>query len=60
MDQNKYTKKSLEVIQEAQNIAIKNGNPELTDLHLHYALIQNGDDMVRRRFTNGNRHQRLR
>ncbi len=48
MDQNKYTKKSLEVIQEAQNIAIKNGNPELTDLHLHYALIQNGDDMVRR------------
>lgn len=39
MDQNKYTKKSLEIIQESQNLAIKAGNPELTDIHLHLALV---------------------
>ena len=46
MEENKYTKKALEVIRESQKIAIKNGNPELTDLHLHLALID-GDSYIR-------------
>lgn len=42
----KYTQKALQAIQDAQNAAIKNGNPELTDLHLHDALIRESDGMV--------------
>lgn len=44
----KFTQKSLEAIQEAQNAAIKNGNPELTDLHLHLALIMDSDNIISR------------
>ncbi|MDO5754811.1 MAG: ATP-dependent chaperone ClpB [Tissierellia bacterium] len=46
MDYNKFTQKSMEAIQDAQNIAIKNGNPEINDLHLNYALVQNSDGVV--------------
>lgn len=46
MEDKKYTKKSLEVIQESQKMAIKNGNPELTDLHLHFALLE-GDSYIK-------------
>lgn len=48
MDQNKYTKKSLEIIQESQNLAIKAGNPELTDIHLHLALVDTEGSYVSR------------
>ena len=44
--EDKYTKRALQAIQDAQNAAIKNGNPELTDLHLHDALIRESDGMV--------------
>lgn len=44
--EDKYTKRALQAIQDAQNAAIKNGNPELTDLHLHDALIRETDGMV--------------
>ncbi|MDO5690718.1 MAG: ATP-dependent chaperone ClpB [Tissierellia bacterium] len=48
MDLNRFTKQSVEVIQNSQNIAIKNGNPELTELHLHLALVEGEDSFVRR------------
>lgn len=48
MDHNKFTQKSLEAIQEANNIAIKNGNPEITDLHLNYALTIDSDSVIRK------------
>ena len=48
MDHNKFTQKSLEAIQEANNIAIKNGNPEITDLHLNYALTLDSDSIIRK------------
>lgn len=44
----KYTKRSLEIINDAQNAGIKNGNVELTDLHLHDALIRQTDGLVAR------------
>ena len=44
----KYTQKSLEAIQDAQKAAVKNGNPEVTDLHLHLALIMDSDGLVAR------------
>lgn len=46
MDTNKFTKKAVEVIQESQNIAIKNGNPELSEIHLHLALINSADSYI--------------
>ncbi|MDO5718653.1 MAG: ATP-dependent chaperone ClpB [Tissierellia bacterium] len=48
MDTNKFTKKAVEAIQESQNIAIKNGNPELNELHLHLGLIEDGDSYIRK------------
>lgn len=44
----KFTQKSLEAIQEAQQAAVKNGNPEVTDLHLNLALSMNSDGMISR------------
>lgn len=43
-----FTQKSAQVIKDAQNMAIKNGNPELTDLHLHLALIMDSEGFVAR------------
>lgn len=48
MDAQKYTQKSLQMIQDAQNISIKNGNPEITDLHLHKALVTDSDSLIAR------------
>lgn len=48
MDAQKYTQKSLQMIQDAQNIAIKNGNPEITDLHLHKALVTDSESLIAR------------
>lgn len=48
MDAQKYTQRSLQMIQDAQNIAIKNGNPELTDLHLHEALVTDSESLIAR------------
>lgn len=48
MENNQFTQKSLEAIQNAQKMAIKNGNPEITDLHIHYALIMDSDAFVYR------------
>ncbi|MDY6085358.1 MAG: ATP-dependent chaperone ClpB [Peptoniphilaceae bacterium] len=46
MDQQKYTQRSLQAIQDAQQAAIKNANPELGDLHLHDALLRDESGMV--------------
>ncbi|QQK08431.1 ATP-dependent chaperone ClpB [Miniphocaeibacter halophilus] len=48
MDLNKFTQKSIEAIQDAQNIAIKNGNPEVNDIHLHYALVADTEGVIQR------------
>ncbi len=46
MDLNKLTKKSMEAVQDAQKIALKNKNPEISDLHLHYALVADVEGIV--------------
>ena len=40
MDANKFTQKSLQAVQRAQNLAAEYGNPELTALHLAAALLE--------------------
>jgi ATP-dependent Clp protease ATP-binding subunit ClpB len=46
MELDKFTQKSLEVVQATQNLAIKNSNPEVTDLHLHDSLIADSKGMI--------------
>lgn len=46
MDLNKFTQKSVQAIQDAQNTAIKLGNPEVTDVHLSYCLLSDSDSIV--------------
>ena len=40
MDANKFTQKSLQAVQNAQNVALEYGNAEVTTLHLAYALSE--------------------
>lgn len=54
MDLNKFTKKSLEAIQEAQNIAIKNSNPDVNDIHLQYALVSDIEGVIYKSLSNQN------
>ncbi len=42
----KYSEESLEILETAQNLLIKNGHPELTELHLHRALIDSEKTVV--------------
>ena len=46
MNLDKFTEKAIEVIQDAQNMAIKNSNPQLTEKHLAYALFMNSDSII--------------
>jgi ATP-dependent Clp protease ATP-binding subunit ClpB len=48
MDLNRFTQKSIEVIQNSQEIAIKHGNPQLEEMHLHYALIYQKEGLIPR------------
>ena len=48
MDLNKFTQKSIEAIQESQEVAIKNGNPQLEEIHIHYSLVFQQDGLIPR------------
>ena len=46
MDFNKFTKKSLEAIQNAQNLAIENGNSEFSVEHLMVSLLSQDEGLI--------------
>ena len=46
MDLNKFTQKSIEAVQKSQEAAIKNGNPQLEEIHIHYSLISQDDGLI--------------
>ncbi|TJX13611.1 ATP-dependent chaperone ClpB [Tissierella creatinini] len=46
MDLNKFTQKSLEAVQASQESAIKNGNPQLEEIHIHYSLVSQEDGLI--------------
>ncbi|MCF6465999.1 ATP-dependent chaperone ClpB [Clostridium sp. Cult2] len=48
MDLNKFTQKSLEVVQNSQELAVKNGNPQLEEIHIHFALINQDEGLIPR------------
>jgi len=46
MNTNKFTQKSLEVIQEAQNIALESGNIQIDQEHVLYALLEDNQGLI--------------
>lgn len=46
MDMSKYSQKSVEMIQSANKIAIRNDNSEVTDLHLLYAILLDPENLI--------------
>ena len=50
MNANKYTQKSLEVIQNAQNLAVSNQNAQIEEEHLLMSLLKDEDSLVRELF----------
>ena len=46
MDMNRFSSKALEYIEKAQNIAIKNSNPEINEKHLAYAMFSDSDGLI--------------
>ena len=46
MNENKFTQKSVMIIQNAQSLAFNNGNQEITCAHLLKAMIQDKDGLI--------------
>ncbi|SHJ63957.1 ATP-dependent Clp protease ATP-binding subunit ClpB [Hathewaya proteolytica DSM 3090] len=46
MNVEKFSERTIQIMQEAQNIAIRKGNSELTELHLHRAILEQKASMV--------------
>jgi ATP-dependent Clp protease ATP-binding subunit ClpB len=46
MNFDKFTQKSVECLQNAQNLAVQNGNQEITSLHLLYCLVNDADGLI--------------
>lgn len=46
MNLDKFSQRAIEVIQEAQNMAIKNASPQLTEKHLAYSLFMDSDNLI--------------
>lgn len=48
MNFEKYTQKSLQVIKDATDIAREYGNPQVKEIHLNYALLNDNDGLIPR------------
>lgn len=46
MDFEKFTQKSLKAVQAAQNMAMKNGNPTIEEIHLNAALLEDKEGLI--------------
>ena len=47
MDMNKFNNESMEVIEKSQSLAIKNANAEVSDIHLHKALVDEDNIIIK-------------
>ena len=54
MNMNKFTQKSLEVVQEAQNIALESGNIQIDQEHILYALLEDNQGLIPQLFSKMN------
>ena len=46
MNAQKYTQKSLEIIQSAQNLAVANNNQQIEQIHLLKAMLQQQGGLI--------------
>ena len=51
MNFEKFTQKSLEAVQGAYNIAKEYGNPEVKEIHINYALLNDKEGLIPRVLT---------
>lgn len=54
MNINKFTQKSLEVVQEAQNVALESGNIQVDQEHILYALLEDNQGLINQLFSRMN------
>lgn len=47
MDMNKFNNESMEIIEKSQSLAIKNANAEVSDIHLHKALVDEDNIVIK-------------
>jgi hypothetical protein len=47
MDMNKFNNESMEIIEKSQSFAIKNANAEVSDIHLHKALVDEDNIIIK-------------
>ena len=50
MNTQKFTQKSLEAVQEAQNLAVENQNAQIEEEHLLLALLNQDDSLIKELF----------
>ena len=46
MDLNKFTRRSLEAIEASQNLALKYGNPQIKEIHIHHSLLNQNEGLI--------------
>lgn len=46
MNFEKFTQKSIAAVQNAQNVAKSYGNPQVKEIHLHYALLEDKEGLI--------------
>lgn len=59
MNAQKFTQKSLEAIQEAQNLAIQNQNAQIEEEHLLLALVNQDDSLIKELFKKMNPNEKV-
>jgi ATP-dependent Clp protease ATP-binding subunit ClpB len=59
MNIQKFTQKSLEALQEAQNITIENQNAQIEEEHLLLALLKQDDSLIKELFKKINQNENV-
>ena len=47
MNLEKFSSDAMKIVEESQSLAIKNANVEISDIHLHKALIDNDNIIIK-------------
>jgi len=59
MNAQKFTQKSLEAIQSAQNLAIENQNAQIEEEHLFLALLEQDNSLIKELFKRINQNEKV-
>lgn len=59
MNAQKFTQKSLEAVQSAQNLAIENQNAQIEEMHLFLALLEQENSLIEELFDKINPNEKV-